>query len=352
MSSTTTFSTNYSGPWTKLASITEDIECAKILFDRKSMTFVVVPRIILNNVQKANIILKYKFSKNLWDTYKIQSPDNLLSIDWNDYLTLPLSKWIIPEAITGNTIFATTALGKFEILEIMDTTNEFKIKTIPNLNKSHKSPLFGASLFINAELHHIAENHIIYNTDTKKVETFPAPTQKSYYKGNLIQANGKLLLFGGTNNEHPDDRIYQYDIKKKYWQCLSIKLPNPIGYVSCASISNEQIIIISGTAYNRNTKRRISNNIYIYEVKTEIIKKSAIKCPPIGSQIFAINDNKKDLLLTCSWIKNECQNSNLYLPKSLNAMIVQYYINEFVHAFNANGELYRIDVFEIINNCY
>ena len=96
-------------------------------------------------------------------------------------------------------------------------------------------------------------------------------------------------------------------LKKKYWRCLSIKLPNPIGYVSCASILNEQIIIISGTAYNRDTKRRISNNIYIYEVKTKIIKKSAIKCPPIVSQIFAINDNKKDLLLTCSWIKNECQ---------------------------------------------
>ena len=61
-----------------------------------------------------------------------------------------------------------------------------------------------------------------------------------------------------------------------------------------------------------------------------------------------MNDKKRDISIVNGWIKNEYQNR--YIPVCLKEIIHHYYINEFIHATSRTGDLYQIDVFNILNN--
>ena len=155
------------------------------------------------------------------------------------------------------------------------------------------------------------------------------------------------MLFGSINFHKPI--IQQYDIKNNQWESISIDLPHHTRFLSATSIFNGQMILISEfISYTEPTNYPKNPSIYIYEVKTQNIRKSKINFPlPNHHLIYSFNDQLKDILTIYGWLNSQIQN----FPTCLTAMITKYYTNEFLHIITTVGTHYKIDILQIIDNC-
>lgn len=328
--------------WTKLKNLPYKTHCYhqyRILFQRATKSLVFVPHEISNNNKTEYVIYKYLFSKNSWKKYEIQTTKT-----WNG------SRLIYPGAINENKIYSYTDKHEIIMLQLIDNTNKYTFNIIKNIKEIDGLHPYGTSIFVNDDFHYIANKHIKFNINSQILEIVPGSSVSQIQNGKgLTRIKDKLILFRVTNNIYIHRNIYEYDIKKQSWQTLSTSLPMALWILSCATILNGQIILISGIDYNQDDE---SNNIYIYEVKRKVIKKSNVKfTSEHENQIFTINDEKKDMLLTHGWIRIQCQSFNVHLPECLFRMINSYCINEFVHTINTIGHHYKINILEILNNC-
>ena len=91
------------------------------------------------------------------------------------------------------------------------------------------------------------------------------------------------------------------------------------------------------------------NSIYIYERKTQILKKLNIKLPRKNNQIFAINDRNRSISAICGWIRIEQRKLNKCWPECLTGMVNIYFMDAVLHTINCKGDHYKIEVFEILN---
>ena len=325
MSQQTTPATNYlSSLWTKLEPIPFISHCFgyRILFQRKTKSLVA----ILSNMN-TDLIYKYLFASNSWRKYELQPPKKLNQ-----------PNLVLDGAINGDTIYSYTNKHQIAIIKLINETNKYKLQIIKKVDKNQQLEPWGTAIIIADELHYINNGHLKYNINTRECNTL---TNKviPYAAVGLTKVKNKLLLFGGRK-----DFVREYDIKNNHWKSLPIELFNTMHVRSCTTILNEQMILISLADQHGIFK------IYIYEVKTKIIKKSCIKMPYAINRnpccdIFAINDEKEDILLTYGWIRNEYKDT----PVCLQRLIKKYYVKEIVHLFNSN-EHYKIDATQILNN--
>ena len=68
-----------------------------------------------------------------------------------------------------------------------------------------------------------------------------------------------------------------------------------------------------------------------------------------SQSIFAVNDKRKDILVTYGWIKSEC--TDIYLPACIIALIQSFYSNEFLHILDDYGKHYKMEVHRVLDNC-
>ena len=322
-----------------------DRQCYALLFERKSKSLVAVPYNIRLNIKVC--IYKYSFSDDVWTKHEIKPTKEIYQ---RGKMFNTFTGQIYPGAINDKNIYVLTKhTNQIAMLQLIEETNEYKLQIIKKINKIYSYSI-GKSIIIKDELHYISQNnHIKYNLNTQQLTVIPVSTSTCPFTTSLIQIKHKIFAFRTiTKTEDPSHHIYQYDIEDNHPQTVCIKLPKTIrGILSCTSILNEQLILISGI----NAIPYRQSEIYIYEVKTEIIKKSNIKMPHINNKdilykIYATNDAKKDMLVTYGWIRNEYRN----MPTVLQTLIRQYYIDEIVHILNSTGAHYKIDVIEILND--
>lgn len=144
------------------------------------------------------------------------------------------------------------------------------------------------------------------------------------------------------------DIIHEYDINNNKWTKLIHKLPTALSGSGCTSILNGQYVILFGGCNHGN-----KDDIFIYCVRNGTFKESNIKCPKQGHhQAFAINDRKKDNLITFGFVRmcwRECDiDHHLFPPQYLIKIICRYYWNEWIHLFKMyQGNHYKIDVFDL-----
>ena len=300
----------------------------RLLFQRKNELLIALP-CFLSFTTQANVIWIYSFSGNSWQKYQIQGP-------WFD------SRFIYPGAIIKNKIYSYSTPNEIVMFELLHGREQCKYNII-NTNWIHKLHTNGASVMIGDEFHYIANKHIKYNINTQIYEFVPsAPVLKIINEKSLMRIKDKLVLFGASMHYR---NIFEYNIKENCWRCLPVTLPSGAWVVSCTPILNGQMILIATD----------DSSIYIYEVNKQILKKSNVKLPTkngvrVDNEIFAINNQRKDILVTWGWIRIEHEHSKL-VPKCLIALIKAYYLNEFLHTINSFGEHYRINVFQILNCC-
>ena len=323
--------------WITLASIPESKQYYRyrILFKRDSKCLIAVPNIIFKKDSKV-VIYKYCFDSDYWERYAVQASKGLYD-----------ERKLLPGAINGNKIYSLTNKAEIVMFELINKTNKCSFKIIKNVNENYDEYAAGAAIFIEDEFHYIKKKHIKYNIKTEKLDVVVGPLHQYYRNSNLvrIRIKDKLLLFVSCKSV-PQLIIQQYDIKNDFWQRLSIQLPKIFHIISCTPILNGQMVLISG--YREDDK-----DILIYEIKTKRLKKSNIKFSMIGrNYLYAMNDKKMDILSINAWIKHECRNSNIRWPECLKGIVINFFIKEFVHVINSNGEHCKIDVFKIINNCF
>ena len=324
---------NTSMLWTKLKDIPELVyRTHRILFERQTQSLVIVPRLVAFDSQK-DVIYKYLFSQNLWQKYTIERPSCAYRIQ-------------SAGVVTKNKIYSYSDNKELIRFELINRVKKCNMEILDS-NCIYEFNDNGASVMIEDEFHFIADKHIKYNVNTKKYEFVPsAPMFEIINVNSLIRIKDKLILFGSGMHYR---NIFEYDIKKNLWRCLSNLLPIRVCAVSCTPILNGQMILISGDD-GTGIKFRV-NRLYIYDPKKQILKKVNIKLPLNGNKIFAMNDQKKDLSVTYGWIRNQCENLNLNVPECLILLIKAYYVNEFMHTINVGGEHYRIDVSQILTHC-
>ena len=305
----------------------------KIILQKETKSLIVVPPLIYDCYAENIIIYKYLFSDNTWKEYEVQ----------------PTKKWhgsrsIYTGAINKNRIYLYTNNHEIMMLELMGKTNKYKLEIIQNMNKFYELNVYEyeSPIMINDELHYIADKHIKYNINTQIFKiALTSPITKIINDQSLIRIKDKLMLFGESMHHR---NIYEYDITKHSWRCLAVTLPTGIWVVCCTPILNGQIILISVIDYNKLVK---NNTIYIYEVNKQIIKPSNIKLPRKTIQIFAINNQKENILVTYAWIKIQCKKCNIQLPQCLYLLISKFCFDEILHGITRDCNHYRMNVFEI-----
>ena len=285
------------------------------------------------------VMYKYCFGSDYWQKYEVEVPKRLYD-----------QRILLPGAINRNKIYSLTNKSEIVMFELINEANKCNIKIIENVNENLEMCTPGAAILIKDTFRGIPINHFKYNIKTEKLDVVVGPLHQYYRNSNLvrIRIKDKLLLFVSSKYV-PYLFIQEYDIKNDFWQCLSNKLSKSFHIMSWTSILNGQMILISGTGQfpDKDTV------ILIYEIKTKRLKKSNIKFSMIGrNYLYAMNDKKMDILSINAWIKHQCRNSNIRWPECLKGIVINFFIKEFVHVINSNGEHCKIDVFKISNNCF
>lgn len=313
----------------------------EILYDKECQLLIAVPDRIptWTGIGRGRIyeaIYKYSFCYGSWRKYEFQSTKAFTK-----------RRATFPKVIYGEKILATTNKGEIATVNLIDATGMYRIEPVQRV-KQVKEIEYGQGIMVQDEIHFFNRKiHIKYNLHTQTYSFIAPPTGiRILYKTNLIRIKQKLIAFTssyvkGLGYHH---YIYEYNITKKSSKCFPIRLSKKCYCVSCTSILNQQIILLSVT--NRYNDEKI---IYIYDVKTKIVKKSNIKVP-CNQCIFAVNDKRKDILVTYGWIKNHCK--YLYIPVCLKEFIGCYYINESLHVLNSYGQHYKTEAHRILDICY
>ena len=127
-------------------------------------------------------------------------------------------------------------------------------------------------IIVNDALNIIDNNkHWIWNEKIQKfilIHTFSQHLQ--HHRLIHLKSKNVLLLFG--------DKIYQFSVLNKKWKTLNITMPSKLCNFGLVSTSNDRYVIIFGG--ETNTFSPYSDNVYIYDVNTNIMTKNIIKCPP------------------------------------------------------------------------
>ena len=324
--------------WKKLTHFQPKYFPYKILFQEESNLLIAVPFSIPTNADNKNqyIIYKYLFYNNSWKEYNIEPPKQFNK-----------QRRIYPKAINKGYIYANTQKHEIAMITLIEETNKYKIKIIRKMHKT-KEYAYGKSIIIEDEYHYISSKHTKYNLKTQEYVKLGTPANKIHNDNyRLFQLKHKLFTII-QNIKDSSYCIYQYDLEKNCSKSFSINLLKSIRIISCTPILDNKILI--STTPRKTPYNNTQCAIYVYEIQTEIIKKSNITFPQTYEhEIFAINDKRRDILLTYGWINNQCKNT--YIPVCLKALVRQYYTVEYLHAFNRNNEHYKIDVFHILDNC-
>ena len=222
--------------------------------------------------------------------------------------------------------------------ELERRKNQSKLIKWNNITHTHAT-----CIMVENYLHYITDKHVKYNTNTDSWSFVDnAPAFMVINEESLIRIKDKLLLIGGSTHYRS---IYEYNIRENSWRCLPVKFPSGVWVVSCTPILSGKIILISAMDYNCED----CNSIYIYERKTQILKKLNIKLPRKNNQIFAINDRNRSISAICGWIRIEQRKLNQCWPECLTGMVNIYFMDAVLHTINCKGDHYKIEVFEILN---
>ena len=314
-----------------------------ILFKTESQSMIAVPQQIptwtgLKDGIRYESIHKYSFCDTSWKEYKCNIQSTKASNE---------QRLTFPKAIHKEKIYANTNKCEIAMVKLIDEISIYTIEIIQKVNEL-KPARYGQGIIIEEELHLLKwyrtdsrymVRHTKYNLDTQRFSLIPIAGSGFRRNTNLIRVKQKLITFVSRFNKNwAYHYMYEYNLKTRHSQCFPINLSQGRYCVSCTSILNEQMILITMN----------SKIIYIYEVKTKIVQKSNMNVL-CNQSIFAVKDRRKDILVTYGWIRSTC--TNIYVPACITALIEHFFTNEYLHIINDDAEHYKIEVHRILNNC-
>eukprot|EP01084_Bolivina_argentea_P300847 518858_1 len=220
-------------------------------------------------------------------------------------------------------------------------------------------------IYINNMVHSIGgsgnNKHYIYNPKTKEIkQKYEFHDFKNISLHYLVHLKNKktLLLFGGKRRSDvfriPSDFVYELCLSNNKWTKWHNKCPQKLsGFAAIPTYDDKKIIIFGG----QNGKDYNLDDIFIYNIETNKIKKSSIKCPVKGlCHVVKTYGRTDGELLTFAFV-NSCwktkQFENLIrnpLPTHLIKLIANWLYDEFVHLIGfGSGQHWRISLNDILS---
>ena len=316
----------FSWPWTKLKSI-PTYSMFHVSYDKESQSLIAIP------IFMDAVIFKYSFSKDLWEEYTIQPINQTL-------ITVK-----ILATIKDNKIYLISQNEQLVVLELMKHTNRCTIQFIQNpnfLKNLFKLPsrAYYATTSIQDEFYYISNKHFIkYNIKTNKHQILRNSSMQHTDRKSIIPVKNKLILF--CQIDWVILSIQQYNIKNNHWKLLPVKSSYNIRIILATTILRQQMILIVAQ------DSPLHYFLAVYEIQSKTLTRKAINLPQPCTNLFAVNDKNKDILITKTWIQNQFKKQ---IPACIEAMITKYYINEMIHIIGNNNRHYQLDVIQILNN--
>ena len=297
-------------------------------------------------IHKERGILQYSFDENMWNKYK--TIENLADLPSEFFYHATPSTVIDSE----ERMYLCTSKGHLATLKI-DAPDSLNFHVIDT-----GRDLMGArARMIESELHIIGSHsdhdrnykHLRFNT---KTDTFDTVCNAGFGWPQLIKMKDKLLSFGGYSGDKGYlNKIYEYDIKSNKWERSMQNMPEASIVDGVASVLNEQLILLFGGYDGIECVRKI----WIYSMKDEVFTQSKVRCPGRrGGKVLTMNDAIQDELTVFGYIRSqwsECKiHDHLFPPRYLIKIMSKYYMKQWVYLIEDKGGLWKIDVFDIINN--
>ena len=130
-----------------------------------------------------------------------------------------------------------------------------------------------------------------------------------------VSSQDLLLIFGG-----PLKNIHQFSLATNTWTVWNDKLDCSFSYGIAVLTNDERYVIIVGSFG--------SDEIYVLDLRQELLKKSAIRCPESGSHLAAISSNiQMDDLMVNGYIRFIHDE----VPPEIVGLILKYYTVEMLH---------------------
>ncbi|MCP4985337.1 MAG: hypothetical protein GY928_04475, partial [Colwellia sp.] len=134
----------------------------------------------------------------------------------------------------------------------------------------------------------------LQNNQMIKFAKMPAETDLCGFGVFIDKKRGHLLLFGGYDSYKCEyvDSILRFNFATKEWNQVLLTLPKKMSDMCCTmAVRNKYVITFGGLDI-----RDKYDDIYVYSIKQETLKKSNIKCPRKSCDWAAItvSDDEKD----------------------------------------------------------
>ncbi len=187
-----------------------------------------------------------------------------------------------------------------------------------------------------------------------------------FLKWELYSSTAKLddfeLLYYKKNNSLLliSSRLVSFNLKSREWIILLPTLPlSGQKYYQhsfcCLTANNRYILMMGGNFWNQNNNSCThSDQIHVYDLKTNNLTKSQCICPNISRFMgIMVNTPIQNNLIVFGYIRMQWSNkimTNLYfLPNYLIKIIGYYYCQQNVYLLDMKNQTqYKISVFDII----
>eukprot|EP01083_Nonionella_stella_P013682 38491_1 len=171
----------------------------------------------------------------------------------------------------------------------------------------------------------------------------------------LYVIGGMWDNFAGTHK----NAIWIYSLDDKRWMENDVSLSMGLSDFGCVLTNDQQYVIIMGGSYDvqeidyHEAEHGETDNIYVWDLKHNTIKKSKIKCavPAMYKACITPINMKSDIIVGGYWRKH-CGKTIVNTPLDVIGVIQRMYdIGDFIHLFHVfSGGHWVISVSDIINS--
>ncbi len=303
----------------------------------------------VSTYQKITCICKYDVTSNIWNKIALNLHSNM--VDLKGYGVAALDK-------TKKTIyyFADNLLNLIPLngdqINRINAKNIDKIETALHTSLFHNDALF----VIDGESSSIQKYDIQNQKFIKYAEMCNGKNTGLF---GVIDDNKRdcLFLFGGYDYTKREilDNIVQFNWTTKNCCTLSVKLPQKRMKIHCLMAIRNQYVLLFGGLGSSADCSGYSDDIYVYSIKHQTIRKSKMKCPLKGLFTgITVSDSYKDEKAVFGFVRKECKifavDDHYFPPFELLHLIHSYYLTEYVCLLEKlRKKHYKISTFDIVS---
>lgn len=212
----------------------------------------------------------------------------------------------------------------------------------------------------NSAANQLALQHIVFYKSNLTLKSVPGRIDghiESRHNDILVKSRNSLIIFGCDRNGN--DRVIEYSLTTNQYRCCQWMKPSTLNVIGGVVISEDEryVIFFGGERRWERANMMVSlktvRTIIICDLKTGIIRESALRCPLNGYfRGIMMNDPQRDELMTFGFVNRMFRMKALQnvqpLPRYLVQMIGHFVASESIHLASKNGGHWKVELDDIL----